>query len=68
MRNGHHPETPPDGSGQTSVALAAEIRRTHTLLDTASTRVAVLRRSDDRGSAVPPGRFTSPPPSWALRS
>jgi len=30
MRNGHHPETPPDGSGHTSVALAAEIRRTHT--------------------------------------
>ncbi len=30
MRNGHHPETPPDGSGQTSVVLAAEIRRTRT--------------------------------------
>jgi len=26
------------------------------LLDTASTRVAVLRRSDDRGGAVPPGQ------------
>jgi len=58
MRNGHHPETPPDGSGQTSVALAAEIRRTHTRCwTTASTRVAVLRRSDDRGSAVPPGQI-----------
>lgn len=30
MRNGHHPQTPPDGSGQTSVVLAAEIRRTRT--------------------------------------